>query len=102
MGLLTVIVIRHDALGQIEERPKEFVHNLSQAIAEGVEGYTEIPCGNHANVAVVMESRHSSDAQAYILAGNTIAPISSETTQPEHWASKHIINALERAHIPLE
>lgn len=103
MGNLSVLAIRHDCLNEIRENPEEFVEKLVSMLSSGSArqgGSNEISCGRHGNVAVVMPYCHASDSQAYILAGNTIAPIDYDMMQDEkHWAVPHVRAALTRAGI---
>lgn len=85
MGFLTTITIRNDGLENIENNKEEFVENLLNAIRENEE--TEIPCGNHANVAIVQKSRHADDWAVYVHAGNTLTHMSAFSMESEKFAN---------------
>jgi hypothetical protein len=93
MGHISVVIIRHDGLDQIQKHPKQFVDNLSQAILFN-QPRTSVIAGNHANAADVLQSRHSHDAQLYVLAGGTIAEVGAMSYQQDHWSNKYVDQCL--------
>ncbi len=76
MGNQTTIIIRNDAIHEIEKNPHEFVRNLCNAIERVAGGFAnngiDIPTGNHANVARVIEVHHS-DSTTIIASGASTA-----------------------------
>lgn len=78
MGYTTAILIRNDGLDQIRKNPEEFTQKLVDEIDLGMhrriagEDYCEIGCGNHANVAQVMPSRHADEHVLYEMHGNLL------------------------------
>lgn len=82
MGWNTTVVIINDALGEIEKDP-EFGKKLAAAIREagarhlpnekrenGYHRIIEIPAGNHANAAQVVESHHADVMVLVAVGGN--------------------------------
>ena len=73
MGYNTTIVVMNDAISQIEGDPL-FGKKLAQAMREasGANGQRiDIPAGNHANAAHVVECHHA-DATAVITVGGNL------------------------------
>lgn len=85
MGYQSTIIIRNDALGDIESNPKQFVENLLAAIFTVADGAVnlDVPCGNHANVARVIEVHHS-DATTVVSSGGSTGELLG-TVQQWRW-----------------
>ncbi len=79
MGDLTTFTIYNDALDQIRKYPQQFVDNICKAAETGVGG--ELPIGCHVNAIRVQRTRHSSEHTVYVLSGNTVAEL--DTNSPE-------------------
>jgi hypothetical protein len=88
MGFQTTIIIRNDALGDIERNPSQFVQNLILAIQEisGVPEGLDVPCGHHGNVARVVECHHS-DSTTIIASGGSTAELLA-TVNGWRWPDK--------------
>lgn len=74
MGWNTTVVVYNDALGAIKDDP-EFGRKLAEAISRrsaGIRGDdpVDVPAGNHANAAMVVESHHADSTAVITVAGN--------------------------------
>jgi hypothetical protein len=88
MGFQTTIIIRNDAIGDIQRNPAQFVDGLLHAINEVSAGDTkgwDVPCGNHANVARVIEVHHS-DSTTIVASGGSTAELLA-TIHEWRWGS---------------
>lgn len=79
MGYNTTIVIRNDALGQIESDPL-FGASLARAISQlsHSRGPVEIPAGQHGNAAQAIETHHA-DVTTVITVGGNFGKKQAET-----------------------
>ncbi len=74
MGWNTTVVVYNDALNAIKNDP-DFGRKLAEAItrrAAGIraEDHVDVPAGNHANAAMVVESHHADSTAVVTVAGN--------------------------------
>jgi hypothetical protein len=71
MGFNTTVVVLNDALGEIENDPK-FGQRLASAVKELSvrKGRIDVPAGNHANAASVVETHHASENAVVVVGGN--------------------------------
>lgn len=76
MGNQTTIIIRNDAIGDIEKNPEQFTKNLLDAIQRVGAGLhpdgVDFPCGHHANVGRVIEVHHA-DTTVIVASGGSTA-----------------------------
>jgi len=73
MGFNSTVVVYNDALHDIEQHGDEFAANLVSAILRvgaGREETVDVPCGCHANAAIVVDSHHADQQVAMIVGGN--------------------------------
>ena len=75
MGYNTTILIINDALDTLEDNPKEFVKNMTQAIHAG--RTQSIPVGNHCNPVQVMKTEHADVPRLYFSQANLITEFNS-------------------------
>ena len=73
MGMNTTVIVLNDALAEIEN-DRNFGKKLAQAIREQaghlVCDRVDVPAGNHANAAAVVEQHHSSATAVVAIGGN--------------------------------
>lgn len=79
MGFNTSVIVLNDALGQIEEE-KEFGKRIARAVNQlslhthSVHGI-DIPAGNHANAATVVETHHADRTTLLAFGGNCVSQL---------------------------
>ncbi len=77
MGYQTTVIIRNDAISEIERNPEEFVRNLLDTLRRvGLDEIShtnglDFPCGHHANVGRVIETHHSDSTTIITSGGST-------------------------------
>lgn len=74
MGNITNVTIRNDALGYIQNNPKEFVDGVINAI--GSCNTQTIPIGPYCNYVTVHKSRHMSENTLYVQYSNCVMEVS--------------------------
>lgn len=97
MGFNTTVVVLNDGLHYIEENPEQFVKNLLQAINEVWSSHemAYVPCGNHSNVATVVETHHA-DNTAIIAVGGNCATIAGMAGGYRHCDDESLEKMLAR------
>jgi len=92
MGMLTVVVIHHDYVNQIETDPSEFTSELLNAIRSNTQHPLDLPSFSG---AFIMPCHHSQDSVLYLMAGNTLVECHSGLLRDTNNFQKFFKSALE-------
>jgi ABC-type transporter Mla subunit MlaD len=72
MGMITVLLLRNDHLGEIQDNAQEFIDNAQQAVQMHGMGHAQpVRAGNAANAADVVSVAHASHDHFVRVHGNT-------------------------------
>lgn len=99
MGMNAVVFVHCDALGTIQDEPKQVVDGICSMILAGKEDYLPVhgERSAEANPIKVMRMRHADETVLYAMWGNTLVEVTRENLERHPGLRRNLVSLLRYA-----